>query len=148
MVLLNKRSQIETMGLVIIIIILVFALIFVLQFIIKPEPNKLNERHLQLNSDNLRSAILKTNVCKDVSIKDEIINCNNFNRANCLENCDKLNLIIKEIIQVSVKNNYEFDAGNINIKDEGCSGKDLQSSSTQPLALTDIKVNIKLCHRR
>ena len=143
MVLLRK-AQIETAGLVIIVIILAFTLIFALQFINKDKGNKLNENYLKLNADNLRSTILKTTI-NNCDIKDEIINCNNFNQANCLENCDKLNSIIKEIIQASVKNNYEFDAGNIKLVNGSCLDKDIITSSIQPLALTDIKVSLKLC---
>ena len=143
MVLLRK-AQIETVGLVIIVIILAFTLIFALQFINKDKGNKLNENYLKLNADNLRSTILKTTI-NNCDIKDEIINCNNFNQAICLENCDKLNLIIKEIIQASVKNNYEFDAGNIKLVNGSCLDKDIITSSIQPLALTDIKVSLKLC---
>ena len=143
MVLLRK-AQIETVGLVIIVIILAFTLIFALQFINKDKGNKLNENYLKLNADNLRSTILKTTI-NNCNIKDEIINCNNFNQAICLENCDKLNLIIKEIIQASVKNNYEFDAGNIKLVNGSCLNKDIITSSIQPLALTDIKVSLKLC---
>jgi len=143
MVLLRK-AQIETVGLVIIVIILAFTLIFALQFINKDKGNKLNENYLKLNADNLRSTILKTTI-NNCNIKDEIINCNNFNQAICLENCDKLNLIIEEIIQASVKNNYEFDAGNIKLVNGSCLNKDIITSSIQPLALTDIKVSLKLC---
>lgn len=141
---LLKKAQIETMGLVIIVIIIAFVFIFALQFINKNESNKLNERALQLNADNLRSVILKTNI-NSCNIKDEIISCNNFNNAVCLENCEKLNLVIKEIIEKSVKNNYEFSAGKIKLNDKNCLNKDIITSSIQPLALTDIKVNLKLC---
>ncbi|MEK6841375.1 MAG: hypothetical protein AABX45_02160 [Nanoarchaeota archaeon] len=143
MVLLRK-AQIETVGLVIIVIILAFTLIFALQFINKDKGNKLNENYLKLNADNLRSTILKTTI-NNCDIKDEIINCNNFNQAICLENCDRLNSIIREIIQASVKNNYEFDAGNIKLVNGSCLDKDIITSSIQPLALTDIKIVLKLC---
>ena len=101
---LLKKAQIETLGLVVIIIILAFALIFALQFILKNDSSKLNERYLQLNADNLRNTVLKTTINGN-SIKDEIVFCNNN------QNCDELNLIIKEIIESSIKNNYEFNAG-------------------------------------
>ena len=140
---LLKKAQIETMGLVIIVVIIAFAFIFALQFINKDD-NKLNERHLQLNADNLRSTILKTNI-NTCNIKDEIISCNNFNTPICLENCEELNLIIKEIIEKSIENNYEFAAGKIKLNNKNCFNKDVITSSIQPIALTDIKVSLKLC---
>ncbi len=143
---LLKKAQTETIGLVVIVIILAFILIFALQFLTKDKGNELNERYSKLNADNLRSVILKTNLCNDVNIKDEIISCNDFSFTRCQDfNCEKLNVIIKEIIQGSVKNNYEFLAGNIKLNNGTCLNKDTISSSTQPLALTDINVSLRLC---
>jgi len=135
---LLKKAQIETLGLVVIIIILAFALIFALQFILKNDSSKLNERYLQLNADNLRNTVLKTTINGN-RIKDEIVFCNNN------QNCDELNLIIKEIIESSIKSNYEFKAGIIEVKKGECSNKNTLTSSIQPIALTEIKVSLKLC---
>lgn len=140
---LLRKAQIETIGLVIIVVMLAFALIFALQFFNK-EDNELNERHMQLNADNLRSVTLKTTI-NDCSVKDEIINCNELNQPLCLKNCNELNSVVKEIIENSVKNNYEFSAGNIKISNGTCLNKDVIASNAQPLALTDIKVILKLC---
>ena len=143
---LLKKAQTETIGLVVIVIILAFILIFALQFLTKDKGNELNERYSKLNADNLRSVILKTNLCNDVNIKDEIISCNDFSFTRCRDfNCEKLNVIIKEIIQGSVKNNYEFLAGNIKLNNGTCLNKDTISSSIQPLALTNINVSLRLC---
>ena len=141
---LLKRAQTETVGLVIIIIIIAFSLIFALQFLTKSNDNKINEQYLKLNADNLRSVILKTTI-SSCNIKDEIISCNNFNAANCLESCEKLNLVIKDIIEKSIRNNYEFSAGNINLKKGDCLNKNKQASSVQPFPETQITVSIKLC---
>lgn len=141
---LLKKAQTEIIGLVIIIIILTFALIFGLKFLIKDENNELNERYLQLNADNLRSVILKTNF-NECNIKDEIINCNQFNDAVCFKDCNDLEKNIKDIIESSIKNNYEFSAEKIEIKKGDCLNKDIETSSIQPLALTEIKVNLKVC---
>ena len=70
-----KKAQMETMGLVIIVVILAFVLIFVLQIITKPEQNNLQDQYLQLQANNLRNMILKTTLCQDTTIKDEILNC-------------------------------------------------------------------------
>src|SRR3989344_2069864 len=144
MVLLNhKKSQIETIGLVIIVILIAFIFIISLFFITKPRAS-LNENYLKLNADNLRSTILKTNLCQNISIKDEIINCNSgFFLCNNLNSCQDLNNVIKDIIENSVRNNYEFSAGNIVVKKDIC--REVQASSIQPLANTNIEVSLKLC---
>lgn len=140
---LLKKAQVETVGLVVIVIIIAFSFIFALQFIIKSPDNKINERYLQLNADNLRSVILKTNV-NQCTIKDELISCNNYNTATCLQSCNDLNLVIQKIIENSIKNNYEFLAGNINLKKGNCD-KDIISSSIQPFPDIDFNVSLKLC---
>ena len=144
MVLLNhKKSQIETIGLVIIVILIAFIFIISLFFITKPRAS-LNENYLKLNADNLRSTILKTNLCQNISIKDEIINCNSgFFLCNNLNSCQDLNNVIKDIIENSVRNNYEFSAGNIVVKKDIC--REVQASSIKPLANTNIEVSLKLC---
>ena len=144
MVLLDhKKSQIETMGFVIIVILIAFIFIISLFFITKPKAS-LNEDYLKLNADNLRSTILKTNICQNASIKDEIINCNSgFFSCDNINSCQDLNNVIKDIIESSVRNNYEFSVGNIVVKKDVC--KEVQASSTQPLANTNIEVSLKLC---
>jgi len=138
-----KKAQTEIIGLVIIVIILSFALVFGLQFLNKQD-NKIQERYLQLNADNLRSSLLKTNICNQITIKDEIINCEN-GISSCLENCQKFDEKIKELIELSTKNDYEFLINNKVIKNRGCLNKDVFSSSIQPIASTEIKVSLRLC---
>src|SRR3989344_906013 len=140
---LLKKAQTEALGLVIIVVILAFALIFALQFI-GEDNNKVNERYLKLNADNLRSVILKTNI-NTCNIKDEILNCNEINQPVCLENCNQLNFIIKNIIESSIKNDYEFFAGDIKLNRGNCLNKNILSSSVQPFPNSNINVSIRLC---
>ena len=141
-----KKAQVETIGLVIIVALLAFILVFVLQGLAKPIQDNLNLRYLQLNADNLRSVILKTNVC-ELSIKDEIINCNNLNEVQCnnLQNCNELNNVIKEIIENSLNTtkNYKFKAGNILVEKGTC--RNVISSSSEPIPNNDINVVIEIC---
>ena len=141
---LLKKAQVETVGLVIIVIIITFALIFGLQFLTRDKGNELNERYLQLNADNMRSVIMKTTI-NNCNIKDEIINYETFDDVTCFNNGEELKLTIKQIIESSLKNDYEFSAGKIDLKKGNCENKDIITSSIQPLALTNIKVSLRLC---
>ncbi|AJF62624.1 MAG: hypothetical protein QT11_C0001G0481 [archaeon GW2011_AR20] len=141
---LLKKAQVETVGLVIIVIIITFALIFGLQFMTRDKGNELNERYLQLNADNMRSVIMKTTI-NNCNIKDEIINYETFDDVACFDNEEELKLTIRQIIESSLKNDYGFSAGKIDLKKGSCENKDTITSSIQPLALTNIKVSLRLC---
>src|SRR3989344_1761960 len=90
---LLKKAQVETVGLVIIVIIITFALIFGLQFMTRDKGNELNERYLQLNADNMRSVIMKTTI-NNCNIKDEIINYETFDDVACFDNEEGLKLYL------------------------------------------------------
>ena len=141
MVLLRK-SQTEIIGLVIIVALLAFILIFVLVINSKQDSSLKND-YLQLNADNLRSTLLKADACKDYSIKDEIIICNEFQNSNCFSDCDKVNNLIKKIIENSLKNNYKFEAGNIKLSKGSCLEK--ITASKQPLPYSNVEVSLELC---
>ena len=71
MVLLRK-GQVETIGLVVIVILLIFIGIFALSFSIKEK--EVNEDILTLKANSLRSSLLKTTIC-NITIKEELGNC-------------------------------------------------------------------------
>ena len=108
-----KKGQIEIMGLVIIVILLVFIAIFALSFIIKPEQE--NENVLKLKANALRSSLLKTNLCGDITVKDEIENCVD-GYHECVDECTVLKQEIEKMIKSSLDNEkYNFFVSN----DEG-----------------------------
>lgn len=151
MVLLRK-AQVETFGLVIIVILLSFILIFALRFITKPKQTGLEEDYLQLQANNLRSVILKTNLCPETTIKEEIVNCQ-FNSPDCSESCDLLWNAVEEIIEKSVqaKVKYEFtvdviDAEPLHTLNLRGSCENPITAVSEPLAGTNLKVSVKLCH--
>ena len=129
------------MGLVIIVILLVFIAIFALSFIIKPEQE--NENILKLKANALRSSLLKTNLCDDITVKDEIENCVD-GYHECVE-CGVLKQEIEKMIKVSLENErYNFLVSNdegsfINI-DNCVNGVTAVSQN-----LRDSKVDVALC---
>ena len=136
-----KKGQIEIMGLVIIVILLVFIAIFALSFIIKPEQE--NENVLKLKANALRSSLLKTNLCRDITVKDEIENCvDGYNE--CIE-CSDLRQDIEKMIKSSLDNEkYNFFVSNdkgsfINI------GNCVDGVTAVSQNLRNSKVDVALC---
>jgi len=142
-----KKAQIETIGLVIIVALLAFILVFALQISAKPSPNTLQTRYLQLNADNLRSSILKTTICPGISIRDEIVSCNNFNVPRCpnLNTCDNLKNEIKLIIEnsLNVTRNYKFEGGNILTSEGTCTSK--ITAVQEPIPYSNINIKLEIC---
>ena len=109
-----KKGQIEIMGLVIIVALLVFILIFALSFLIKPKQE--NEDILKLKANSLRSSLLKTSLCEDFTIRDELEKCSNNIPLECFNNCNELKQEIVKIIERSLeKEKYYFKSGNIEL---------------------------------
>lgn len=137
-----KKAQAEIMGLVIIVILIVFIAIFALTFLIKPK--EVNEDVLKLKANALRSSLLKTSLCKDVTIKDELENCiDNYNE--CID-CNILKGEISKIINYSLeKEDYSFTVsvndGNNFINIENCKDKITAVSQN----LKNGKVELSLC---
>ena len=144
-----KKAQLETMGLVVIIVLLAFILVFVLQIMVKPEANTLNSRYMQLNADNLRSSILKTSICNEINLKDEIVNCNSFNNVQCdnLQDCNSLNNLIRKMIEdsLNVTRKYKFTAGDILVEKNFNLCKDIYSSVSEPIPYSDINITLLIC---
>ena len=136
-----KKGQIEIMGLVIIVILLVLIAIFALSFIIKPEQE--NENVLKLKANALRSSLLKTNLCRDITVKDEIENCVD-GYHECVD-CTVLKQEIEKMIRSSLDNEkYNFFVSNdegsfINI--DNC----VDSVTAISQNLRNSKIDVALC---
>jgi len=142
------KAQIETMGLVMIVIILVFLALFSLPFIIKEKSKALDENYLQLVSNNLRSSVLNTNICGAATVKEEILNCES-DFPICLNDCSELPGFIRNVIDSSLGSfegsvNYVFLAGDMNISSGECFEKIVSSKAF----IDDIGVSVEICYRR
>lgn len=104
---LLKKAQTEILGLVIIVILISLIGIFVLQLAMHKQPQEIEFKHLEIKANNLRNAILKTTLCQSYTIKDEIEACS-YNYNLCLNDCDTLKNKIKELIEFSIEENYNF----------------------------------------
>jgi len=140
------KAQIETVGLLVIVILIILIIVFVLQFTIyNQEPDNLPGKLLEIKANNLRNAVLKTTLCKNFNVEDEILNCFTGN-SECFDSCDQLNLEIKKIIENSIQENYEFNVKNlIELKKGICDEK--EASVCQPLDY-GLDVCVNLCFNK
>jgi len=135
---MKNRGQVETIGLVVIVILLLFIGIFALSFSIKEK--EINEDILTLKANALRSSLLKTNVC-DITIRDEIGNCI-YNSPECFSDCDQLNLVIEDIIKDSLDNEkYYFKVGNLEL------GSCVDKITSVSDVVNEEKIEIAVCRR-
>lgn len=136
------KGQVETFGLVIIVVLIVFIAIFALQFMLKPKQN-LDEDYLKLQANNLRNSVLKYSLC-NIDVKQEIYNCESYNEGECVD-CNELKNIIKSIIENSLdeKRNYGFKIGTINIEKGIC--EDKIYATTEKYINSDLEVEFFVC---
>lgn len=128
------------MGLVIIVILIVLIGIFSLSFLIKPGQE--NDDILKLKANALRSSVLKTTLCKDVNVKDEIENCIDGYHACDIE-CNDLKVEVVKMIESSLENErYSFVVNGF-IDEDNCINKITSVSQT----LRNGNVEVALCRR-
>jgi len=137
MVLLRK-GQVETIGLVVIVILLIFIGIFALSFSIKEK--EVNEDILTLKANSLRSSLLKTTIC-NITIKEELGNCV-YDNPQCLDNCGSLNTLIGNIVSDSLEGEkYYFEFNNIEL------GSCIDKITSVSEVIEGEKVEIAVCRR-
>ena len=143
---MKRKGQVETVGLVIIVVLLVVIGLFILKASLVPDEDSFDNEYLSLKANSFRETIMASSLC-NIQVKDEITNCQ-FNYTSCLKDCKELEGFIFKIINNSVEKNidYYFTASgqNLNMK-IGKECKNSISSSLQPIASTDIKVKIDVC---
>lgn len=139
----NIKAQIETIGLLVIVIIVVIIILFVLQFsIYNQDKSDLPGKLLEIKANNLRNSVLKTTLCQNINIEKEILNCYS-NDFKCVNSCDELKIRIKDIIENSIEENYEFNVNDlINLKRGTC--QEVITSICQPIDF-NLKVCVNLC---
>jgi len=84
----SKKSQMEIMGLVIIIILVSIGMLLTIQFVVKKQPEDIRKTftHEQLAANTVYALLRTTTDCKDRSLASLIQDCSS-NRPNGLINC-------------------------------------------------------------
>lgn len=144
---LLKKGQIEIIGLVIIVLLILFIVIFALSFYLsKQEPATLTFKALEIKANNLRNAVLKTTLCSGTTIKDEIESCY-YGESICFTDCNIIKQKIKNLIDYSIEENYNFTVKNneilFEITKESCEEK--ASAICEPIRDTGLEACVVLC---
>lgn len=137
----ENKGQVESIGLVIIVVLLVLLFVLFLYFKVNSSVGSNADRVLEIKANNLRNSVLKTSLCRDISVKDEILNCKLG--INACGSCDELKDKIKIIIVNSLEPNVNYEFSPYNLNRGSC--KERIASSFQPIE-QDLSVGISLCY--
>ena len=101
---MRKKAQIETMGLVMIVLVLALALVFALIFVTKQQP-KINEQYLQTQANAALSSLLATHPegCS-TTLQQEMAACSTSQQPLCMQSCSQLEKLIPELLEKTLPN--------------------------------------------
>lgn len=159
----NKKSQLEVLGLAIIVILLTLAVLFVIRFIILKEPTEIRESYTKTEmASNMLNTLIRTDTtCKGKSVTELLQDCASHPPNGSIEcsgqrSCHFLNSTIDMITDetLGVWNvDFEFtvwlDDGTElihMIKPVGaCTGEKESKPFYLPLQVTTINLKLDLC---
>ncbi|MEK6952763.1 MAG: hypothetical protein AABX29_07145 [Nanoarchaeota archaeon] len=82
---MNKKAQIEIMGLMVIVLILVFVILIALKFFLVPKTNTEEIQRQSIQASSMLNAILRSNTEDGSTVTKKIVEC--YNSAGDLERC-------------------------------------------------------------
>ncbi len=101
-----KRAQVETMGLMIIVILIVIGALLYLRFgILQSEPTTSVDKIQNIQAINLINAIMNIQICEELSVKEVVVSCENSENIQC---CNTLEPEISSILGKTADFNNQF----------------------------------------
>jgi len=102
----NKRSQMEMLGIAIVVVLVAFGMLFVVKFMLMRPPSsaKTEFLHRELASNTLSALLLTTTDCKNVNIRDLLIDCAENNEQVAVQICCE-----ESCRNLPNQNEYDFD---------------------------------------
>ncbi|MBI2498614.1 hypothetical protein HYV88_00050 [Candidatus Woesearchaeota archaeon] len=82
---MNKKAQIEVMGLMVIVLILVFVILIALKFFLVPKTNTEEIQRQSIQASNMLNAIIRSNTEDGSTVTKKIVEC--YNSAGDIERC-------------------------------------------------------------
>jgi hypothetical protein len=117
---MNKKAQVEILGLIIIVILVVVAMIFVLQFTVLREPETVKEYSDTEIANNMLTSLLQTTTgCHGLTVTDLLKDCagtgwpGEIQCNSTMRSCDYLNYTIDYLFSNTLDlwgRSYEFRA--------------------------------------
>jgi len=156
---MKKKSQIEIMGMAIVIILVALGILFVLRFVILKQPSELKKSFSQSQiASNTLNTLLKTTTvgCKNTDITELLSDCALYQGGGIFcddgsTSCQFANKTIKKILNDTLAkwgNNYEFlaytgpDVIITNIVNNGCPEE--KESKVFPISLYSVTLTVQL----
>ena len=89
---MNKKAQIEVMGLMVIVLILVFVILIALKFFLVPKTNTEEIQRQSIQASNMLNAIIRSNTDDGSKVTNKIVECHNSadkesERCNFMDIC-------------------------------------------------------------
>jgi hypothetical protein len=158
---MKRKTQMEMMGLVVIIVLIALILLFVIQFIILKEPTSARTAyaHSKLSANTLNTLLKTTTECQGLSTTQLLQDCSNYyltpsEQANCngQTSCQYVENEIGTMLENSLeqwKVPYNFTVHLIDrevkiTKSYGdCSGE--RKSAFQPLSQPNMNIRLDIC---
>ena len=160
----TKKSQMEIMGLAMIIILISLAMLFVVSILLKPSSDiKKTFTHKELASNTVNTLLPTTTGCKDgLSVSDLLIDCaesgviccSSNEQGDCIKNsCDYAEEVIGEILTNTLdvwKKEYELTIprlDNMKFGTSSCSGEKITSAPCciLPTDFGPMKITLDIC---
>ncbi len=117
---LKKVSQMEIMGMVIVVALIAIGLFFIISFQIGQKPTDIKQRYQESElAANILNVLLKTNIpeCKNLDIAELFRDCAFLKRVYCqgIDSCSKVDEVATTILKETLdnagyKNKYYFTA--------------------------------------
>ena len=147
---INKKAQIESIGLVLIVILIILAVIFTLPLLLNNQDIiSLNQQYLQLKADSTLSVLLAANPKEcNSNLEKELSNCLLENKPACFQDCQELNQKIKEILEFSLQNqDYQLSTDKFAIINQTKSPCLNKITSTRHFIAGETPISLVLCER-
>ncbi len=142
------RGQVETMGLLVIVVLIVFIAIFSLKFMTFADDKMLDSSFYNVKANNLLNAIQKASVCGE-NMEKAIIACFDQDTFCGVEACAFVEETVGEIIEKTVEEDASFivvdQNGRVGIQILGCSNGINSVSSFIRDRGTAYEMSVKLC---
>ncbi|MEK6934341.1 MAG: hypothetical protein AABW46_00525 [Nanoarchaeota archaeon] len=79
---MNKKAQIEIMGLMVIVLILIFIIIVSLRFLVSPKSDTDELQRQSIQASNMLNAIIRSNTPGGSKVTNKIVECYNANNID------------------------------------------------------------------
>jgi len=156
---MNKRAQMEILGLAIIVVLIMLGVLFAIQFVLRAPPEQAAQeyRESQLAASLVTTMLSTTTACRDATVAELLQDCAVFTRISCPQgnSCDEAKVVIGQILVGTLETwerDYRFAiSGGPSRIDEiyyglgDCTGEIESNTNPVPTAAGPLQVRLDLC---